>query len=634
MLKVLRKRKRSWLIVLALGAIIIVFVFWGIGNFRVDKRTIAARVNGKPITTIEYTKAYQRQINYYRNTFKDQFSDELIEKMNLKQNTINMLINMELGLQEAKKRGIAVSTEDVQKAIQAVPGFQRDGVFDKGLYLQVLKANHVLPGEYEKSIEDSLIIEKLQKKATETINIPDKDIEDAFNSENKKVNLEYLAVDGVKFEKTVSATDEEAKAYFEKNKATFKVSAMVKAVYVSIMLKDIAQRVKVSEAEIKGYYEKNVSEFQKNKEVSARHILIKPTAGADIKRAKEEAKKKAEEILTLAKKGEDFAGLAKKYSEDPVSAKQGGSLGYFGKGVMVKPFEDAAFSLKKGEVSGIVETEFGYHIIKVDDIKEARLIPLKEAKDTITKKLAQIGAKKLALEIGFDIHKAATAGKKNLKAEALKKKVKATETGFFSEKDFAVELVRNQELKNAAFSMKPGEISNLIETESGVYIINLLDRKEEHIPTYEDAAGNVKTAVAKEKAREKAKEAADAVLKRLKQGEDLKKLASKEGYTIGESGYISKVQGYISSIGLYAGDKPEVFSLSKENPYYSQTVPQGNKFYILKLKEGKEADKGEFEAKKNEIRNRLLQQRQEEALSKSLNDLKSKAKIEINHEAL
>ena len=635
MLKVLRKRKRSWLIVLALGAIIVVFVFWGIGNFRVDKRSIAARVNGKPITAIDYTKAYQRQINYYKNTFKDQFNDELIEKMNLKQNTINMLINMQLGLQEAKKQGITVSTEDIQKTIQAVSAFQRDGVFDKGVYLQVLKANHVLPGEYEKSIEDSLIIERLQKNATGAINITDKEIEDAFNSQNKKINLEYLAVDEAKFEKAVTVTDEEAKTYFEKNKATFKVPAMIKAVYVSVMVKDIAQRVKVSEAEIKGYYEKNVSEFQKNKEVSTRHILIKPAANAtDAKKAKEEAKKKAEGVLALIKKGEDFANLAKKHSDDTGSAKQGGSLGYFKQGTMVKPFEDTAFSLKKGEISGIVETEFGYHIIKIDDVREARLIPLKEAKDTITKKLAQTGAKKLALEIGSDIHKAALDGKKDLKAEAAKKNVKATEIGFFSERDFTVELVRNKELKNAAFSMKPGEISSTIETEGGVYIINLLDRKEEHIPTYQDAAGNVKAAVAKDKAKEKAKEAADAVLKRVKQGEDLKKITSKEGYTMGESGFITKAQGYISKIGLYVGDKTEVFSLNKENPYYSQTVSQGNKFYILKLKEGKEADKAEFEAKKNEIRNRILQQRQQEALNKWMNDLKAKAKIEINQEAL
>lgn len=376
MLKVLRKRKRSWIIFVVLGAIILVFIFWGIGSFKVDKRSIVARVNGKPITATEYAMAYQQQMNYYRNVFKDQFSDELLEKLNLKQNTIQMLINTELQLQEAKRQGIAASTEEIQKKIASVQAFQKDGAFDKNQYLQVLKANHILPGDYEKGVKDSLIIDKVQKKTTDAINIVDKEIEETFAGENRQVKFQYIAVDGVKFEKDVAVTDGEVKAYFEKNKAVFKAQ------------------------------------------------------------------------------------------------------------------------------------------------------------------------------------------------------------------------------------------------------------------TYEEAAKAVKTFLIKEKAKEKAKEAANAVLKRLKQGEDFQKLASKDGYAKGESGFVTKAQGYIASIGLNIGDKPETFSLNKENPYYSQVIPHGDKFYILKMKEIKEADKTEFEAKKGEIKNRLSQQKQQEALNKWVDELKSKAKIEINKEAM
>lgn len=376
MLKVLRKRKRSWIIFAVLGAIILVFIFWGIGSFKVDKNSVAARINGKPITATDYARAYQQQLNYYRNIFKDQFSDELLEKLNLKQNTIQMLINTELQLQEAKRQGIAVSTDDIQKRIASIQTFQKDGAFDKNQYLQVLKANHILPGDYEKGVKESLIIDKVQKKTTDAITIADKEIEETFAGENRQVKFQYIAVDGVKFEKDAAVTDEEAKAYFEKNKAVFKAQ------------------------------------------------------------------------------------------------------------------------------------------------------------------------------------------------------------------------------------------------------------------TYEEAASAVKTFLVKERATAKAKEASEAVLKQLKQGEDFQKVASKDGYAKGESGFITKVQGYIASIGLNIGDKPEAFSLNKENPYYSQVVPHGNKFYILKMKEAKEADRAEFEAKKAEIKNRLLQQKQQEALNKWLDELKSKAKIEINKEAM
>lgn len=635
MLKVLRKRKRSWMIFLILGAIIMVFVLWGVGNFKMDKTTVAASVNGKSITATAYVRAYQQQINYYRNILKDQFNDEFLERMNLKQNTIQMLINTELQLQEAKKQGITVSTDDIQKKIASVKVFQKGDVFDKGQYLQVLKANHLLPGDYEKGVKDSLIIDKVQKKITDAINITDKGIEDAFAGENKKINLQYIAVDGASFEKDAVAADGEAQAYFEKNKASFKLPTMIKAAYISIPFKDLLQKAKISEAEIKQYYEKNINEFQAQKQVFARHILIRPASGAsDMKKAKEEARKKAEDILSsLAKKGEDFALLAKKYSDDKASGSKGGSLGYFKQGEMVKPFEDAAFSLKKGEISSIIETEFGYHIIKIDDVKEARLMPFKETKDIITKKLTETSAKKLALDTASEIQKAVISEKREMKDEAAKKKLKLIETGPFSERDANIELVRNAELKKTAFSLKAGEISNAVETESSIYIIKILDKKEEHIPGYEEAAASVKTALVKEKAMEKAKETADAILKRLKQGEDFQKLASK-GYTTGESGFFTKVEGYIANIGLSVGDKPDMFSLTKENPYYSQTIPHGNKFYIFGLKDIKEADKAEFEAKKAQIKDRLLKEKQQDSLNKWLSDLKSKAKIEINKEAM
>ena len=635
MLKVLRKRKRSWVIFSILGAIIVVFVFWGAGNFRTDKSNIVAWVNGKHITATEYAKAYQQQINYYRNLLKEQFNDELLEKMNLRQTTINMLIDAELEFQEAARQGFTVSSEDVQNAIKNVSAFQRDGVFDREQYLQILKANRILPGDYEDNVRDSLVIERLRKKVTDTVNVTDKEIEDTFDNENRKINLRYLVIDGTRFERAAAATDEDSRAYFESNKGRFRVPTQIKAVYISIPFKEISQKVKITEEDIKTYYEKNIGEFQTAKEVSARHILIRPAPGAsDVNKAKEEAKKKTEEVLAQARKGEDFAALAKKYSEDTASGRQGGYLGYFKQGDMVKPFEGVAFSLKKGDTSDIVETQFGYHIIKIDDVKEARLIPFREAKDKITKQLAEKGAKIMARELADEIQKAVSSGKAELKDEASRKKIKVIETGFLSARNTDVELVRDAELKKAAFSLKIGETSAVIETVAGVYVVRLIDRNEEHIPPYEEIAGSVKIAVAKEKAGEKAKEAADTVLKRLRDGEDMQSLVAKEGYNTGESGFLTKIQGYINNINMYVGDRPEIFSLTKDKPYYEQVVSHENKFYILKLKESKEADRTGFESKKAEIRNRLLRERQQEALNKWVDELKSKAKIEINEGAI
>ncbi len=206
------------------------------------------------------------------------------------------------------------------------------------------------------------------------------------------------------------------------------------------------------------------------------------------------------------------------------------------------------------------------------------------------------------------------------------------ETGLFSENDVGVELVKDEGLKKKVLSMQAGEI-DAVEAGTNIYIVKVLERKEGHLPTFEEAKDFVKAAMLNTKIKEKASEAGEAVLKRLKDGEDLQRIAL-EGYTAGESGFITKAEGYISSIGMNVGDKPDLFSMNKNSPYYGQPIFHENKFYILKLKDVQEADMAGLEAKKEKIKSRLLEEKKNTAFDKWMDELRAKAKIKINREAM
>lgn len=630
MLKFLRKRQRSLWIIIAFAIIIIVFIFWGIGSFRVDKGGIVARVNGQVITAKEFARVYQRQVNLYRNTFKDEFREELLEKLNLKERVLESLINRAIVLREAKRQGLKVKKEELQKTIQAMPEFQRDGVFDKDLYFAILKANRILPGEFEKDVEEGLLLEKVQEGILNAIKVSDKEALDFYNRENKRVNLQYLVIEAATLERDITVTDEEARDYFDKNRHAFNIPTRVKAVYIVLSPKDFYSKVKVSEDDIKGYYEKNLKGFQMPKEVKARHILIRPASNSQEEIDK--AKAKAEEVLNLARKGEDFSQLARRYSQDPGSAPHGGDLGYFREGQMVKPFEEAAFSLKKGEISPIVKSQFGFHIIRVEDIKEARLIPLKEARARILETLSKEEGTRLAKKMAQDVQGEIGKGK-DIKDVALKFGLKTRETGFFSERD-NTELTRSEPLRKVVFGLKMGETSEPVDALDNLYIVKVVDREEGRLPEYKEVSSNVKAVLKGVKARNKAREVGEALLKRLREGEDIMALAKKEGYRVEEGGFFSMAEGVIPGLGIPVTDKKDIFSLSMDAPYYPQVVSAGGRFYILKLKDVQEADPKGFEEKRKGVMDRLMQEKRQEAFEKWIKDLRSKAKIEINREAI
>ncbi len=634
MLEGIRKRRNSVIILGAFAAIIVVFIFWGAGptGDNNPNNSAVAIVDGQEIPVREYAALYKKELEYYRNTFKEQFTDEAAEKLNLRQRTIDILINRALALKDAKAKGVEVSEGEVQQAIKPIPAFSQNGSFDKDLYLRVLGSNRITPAEFERSVQEDLVTNKMRELAIKDVSVTEAEAKAAYLKENRKINLSYIAVDGTRFTGAIKVTDDEAKDYLKKNGSAFMVPARVKAYYAYAGFNDLSRKIKVSGPEIKDYYDKNPKQFENPASVKARHILVRPDEKAsDTEKAKADARKKTEALIARIKAGAKFSELAKAHSQDPGSARQGGELGWFPRGVMIKPFEDAVFALNKGEMSGVVETEFGFHIISVEDKKEAGPKPIKEVSASIKDFLSTQKAHTQAREAAAELEKAfrGAISIDELKKAAARKDVRAVLTDFLSEADRRHELIRNEILRDELFALRDGEVSRPIETEEGVYVIKAVEKAEPHVPEYGTISTRVKAIMIMEKAIEAARKKAEELLSKLKNGEDLALLAKKEKYKVDETGYFTKAQGFIPKVGAPSGDRENIFELNSAAPYYPELIAQNNRFYLLKLNSVQEADEAGFESRKEAVKARLTAEKQDEAVSKWLEGLKSKAKIQV-----
>lgn len=644
MLEYLRKRSSSVYVLIAMGIIILVFIFWGGGKGDKEggKQGTVAVVDGERISLKEYENLLHRQTEYFRNIFKGQLNnDEMMKKLDLKKRTLDAIVNRVLAVQDADRQGIMVSDKDVQDAIAAMQAFQQNNVFDNDLYQRTLKVNHLNTAEFEKSVKDEIAAARIQSKVVLGIKATDDEVRAAYLKEMRKINLEYIELSPSRYASAVKVTDDDAKAFLSTHSSDFLTPVRVNAFYSYAGFDELSKGVKVTGGEIKDYYAKNETKFDMPSRVKARHILIKPDENEkDIAKAKKAAFDKASKILARIKKGEKFVELAKKYSDDKGSGSHGGDLGWFAKGMMVKPFEDAALGMKKGEMSGLVQTQYGYHIILVEDRQEAKRLSLKEVDPMIRKMLAKQKAWSLAKDWAREFARELDGAFKGVTdAAALKKAaskagvlgVRAGTTGLVTEAGLGAEaeFAKDVKLREAVFMLKEGEVSGPVDTDKGIYVFKAFKRDNPSVPDYKDIAGKVKERMTLEQSIAEARRGGEGILTRVRGGEDIKAIAKNEKYAISETGFFKRNDGVIPKIGVSISDAEKVFDLKKDAPDYPELVSSNNKYYILKLKGVEEADENGLVSRKEEVRARLVAEKQQEALKKWLSGLRTKAKIEI-----
>jgi len=343
MLKYMRTHASSWIIKVGLSVIIVVFaLYFGFRPGKGRHEGMVAKVNGQVISIKDLNERYQTLMALYRDRFKGRLSEEMIRGLGLKQQALDELINNILLYQEGLRMNLRVSPEELSRSIRSYPLFQVDGNFNRERYEMVLRLNRIEPGDFEQMQEQQLLIDKLRNVVLQNTSIiSEEEAREAYLTENERVNLEFIKIGPAVFLEKSGPTRTEVEEYFSNHRESFQIPEKVNLQYMVFRPKDYRDKVEVSQEEIKTYYEVNIDDFLMQEQVRARHILIKVSPDAD-SQGVEEARNRAEEILALAKKGEDFASLAKKYSEGP-TAEKGGDLGYFPRGRMVKEFRGSGF---------------------------------------------------------------------------------------------------------------------------------------------------------------------------------------------------------------------------------------------------------------------------------------------------
>jgi peptidyl-prolyl cis-trans isomerase D len=622
----MRKHAGSWMIKVILGVIVVVFVFWGVGSRRAQQRNRVAVVNGSPISLDEYRSVYDRMLEQYRRQFGDALDQKLIKTLNLRRQTLDHLIERRLSLQQAERLGLRVTNEALAGAIQKVPAFQYNGQFDPRQYKRVLSRSGMTPEIFEESVKQDLLVEKMEGIVVAGIKVSDAEALETFKWREEQVSVDYVAFRPASYE-GVTVTPEELETYYGQHKKEYEIPPKIKVSYVCFAFKDFAPEVEVSEEEINQYFDLNREGYGSPKKVWARHILFKVEGEAD-EETIEEARKKALSVLEQAKAGADFAELAKKHSDDPGSKNKGGDLGFFEEGKMVKPFSDAAFSMQPGEISDPVRTPFGWHLIKVEEVQKAKEPALDSGvKQEIRAKLVQDGARTLAYDRAEEMYEACY-GPGHIADEAMAQELEMHETGFFARGDRVEGIEESGKFAGTAFDLADDEISDVLELADGYYILEVTARKPAEIPMLESVKEKVRKDLIVVRQGELARKAAEEFLDALTEGAAFEEEAERRGLKI-KSTELFKRFGSIPGIGAEQEITDTAFSLEPSAPLAERVVKGKKDFYVIRLKERKEADLKAFEARKEETKRSLFFQKRQKLLDAWFDQLRQKSEIEI-----
>lgn len=495
MLDFLRKRASSLAIKFILSLIIIVFVLWGVGRMREREQNVVGKVGKVEIALNEYQDAVNRLSEGYKMAFGDRF-DYKIFKDRIKKEAWDLLVERTILLKKAEELKLKVTDNEVVEEIKKQEAFKENGQFSKDRYLAVLNYMKLSPQMYEKDLERTLLIKKAMSIIKNSVNVNEKDVKDYYELKNKKMKANYVVFSYKDYLKGISSTSEEEKKFYEENKENFKKPERLDVSYLFVTTEEFIPTVKAEEKDLKDYYEENKSEFYKPKSFVLRHIF--KAFGKD----KEASKKGIEEAAKLLSK-EDFAKVAGRYNDDGTKTR-GGFIGEVSLDRLTPKMATAVSLLKKGDRSNIVESEYGYHIIKVEDVKEEGYKSFDEVKQEISvlvkEKKARLFAVKKAKEVLASLEKGGADASK------LKKVILERENPVFGDMGAMPEVVKT------AYATKEGGVFGPLNTSKGV-IVGKVNKLDKGYFNYDEVKEKVKEGVLKKKALQLAVKNAEEALK-------------------------------------------------------------------------------------------------------------------------
>ncbi len=553
------------------------------------------------------------------------------------------LINQKILIAEAHRMGLRASDDELRDELQhgqysAV--FFPDGKFvGQEEYENMLQRADLTVTQFESQEKDMILLRKLRALVSSSAFVSDSEVHDEFQRRNTKVKFEYAVLSQADILKGLHPTEEELKAFYDRNKATYNNSIPEKRQiqYVVIDNSKLGAAAAVTDKDLQSYYDQHRDEYRVPEQVKVSHILIKtPLPGPNGKEDEQglaAARKKAEDILKEVKAGGDFAKLAEKNSEDPGSAKNGGSLGWIGRGRTVPEFEKAAFSLAKGQTSDLVKSSYGFHIIRVEDKQDAHVKSFAEVKPEIEEKVKQ---EKVARASEAAANALTTQARTDgLEKAGVAKGMQAITTDYFAKGESLPGLVSSPQLADAIFNESEKAPPDLVQTPQGFVVFQLLGIHPPATPTFDQIRSRVESEFKNERAALLLQQKTQELSDRAKAEHDLKKAAKELGATVKTSDFVLP-DGQVPDVGAMSGAANVVFSL---NPgQISSPISTGSNGVVAQLLERQLPTEQEFADKKDQIRQSLLQTKQDDLFGLFVSNLRKEMeksnRIKVNQEEL
>ncbi len=563
MLDIIRRNSQSWFVKLVFGIIIIVFVFWGIQAMNSSPNTVVATVGKEDISLNAYQRTAEEMIDRYHAQYPNLTSADM-RAMGVYPQVLDGMMVESAVMQEAKGMGLFVTPQSLRAVLAQMPQYLgTNGKFDQNLYNKTFNQNPKAHAQEEARIEHGLLQAQMYGYLEQSVIYTEKEGRALFNFENERRQIDLLLFTMQEFLPAVTVSPEDSLAYYEKNKEKFKVPAMASLDYVVVDPNSLgkAAAAELDAKSVQDYYEANKQNFSTPEQWHARHILI---LAANANKGEETPEvKRAEEAIaaieTDLKAGKDFAALAKEHSQDPGSAKNGGDLGFMPKGVLVPEFESAMLALKPGQVSGVVRTQFGLHIIKLEEYKPAGEKPLPEVDAQIRAEMVKSKVFSQFAAVQPEIEDDLILGKVKLEDLAGKYKLEVKNSGLQSLQNLGPEMGLGEAVPATVMQLKPGVmLSNLLQTGDGFAVARVKEVSAEKIPEFKEVEDRINKQLKEERASALALKAAESALEEArKDGKltEVQTLKLVKNATVGRDGSMPDPMGRVSNLGddVYTG---------------------------------------------------------------------------------
>ena len=612
MLKQMRESS-AWMIKGVLWAVVLAFVVtifysWGVQSSSGPARTEVATLWGQGIEAAEFQRTQNALYRQYRQVFGNQPDVDLREHFNFRQMALEQIVSRALLLRIAEENRLEVTDTELYAHLTRQPGFQNpQGQFDSDRYRVALAS--VVPPVSMQQFEDeqrrSLMQSKVFALVQQGAQITDAEAEQAYRHEHQQVNVRYVTLVPSLFEAEATVSDEEVKTHYETYRESYREPERRQIRYLTVTAEPFRVTREFSEDELQAYYDSQPEALVRRAEARARHILFRLPENASAER-QERVRSLAQSVLDDLRGGADFAAAAAEHSEDDGTAEAGGDLGFFPRGRMMPPLEEAAFSLPTGELSDPVRTELGFHILRVEERMEAGIKPLEEARQEVIDALQDEKAREAALVFVDDLVVAMDEAPERFAELAGQHGLEVETTPFVEAAGFIEELTGAPQLIGRAFALRAQTVDAMVGRNGNHYIFQVAETQPDKVPPLEDIVERVTRDARDGKGADLASETGAEWVTQLRDGASLAELAGALELQVTETGWFRRNEP-VPDLGNVSAFRRAAFQLQ---PNEGEAVGEGDRTYVVQVIEYRDADMSTFKADLPDHRRQLLAQKQ------------------------